>query len=662
MKQNTYTLPLLCISAGLCVNGYGEAADKREETRKDTLTVNVRPTHKQPPNTTTLKTDDASKIGSDRLEDVADYLPGVQIGRNQAGIGSSVYLRGYSLDGAMTLDGLLDVQGFYLRDPATLDSIEVSKGRDSVLFGAGSPGGSVNYLTKKPSFKQQRSISLSAGSPQQFHTLLDINQPLSNPDWAGRLVMAGQQAETGRANVGDDRFTLMPSLLWQTEQQSLLLEMEYGWQNREYDFDTVFYHGAPVYNVSYVDPRSFADRRVTRFGTTYTRDLGKGWEASLQASQVDAKRDERWIGFAYLPDTGSRLPGYYRDAQYEQSQQGLRAELSRQYALGTTRHHTRFGISQQSVEIDLQRQYRTGLFQLDIFQPSFDFALPDASKLTKREATTLREERAWYWRHQADIGDKLGLTAGIRRSHYDADYTSPTLSFKEVTSADTSVSLGATWQLNPQWQAFASRNESFAPNLGMDKNDHFFDPLQGVQHEIGVRSKRGSLSTYQIEQENVTTRDPTEPGAQILTGKTRSQGIEANLKLPLTPKLDLQAGYQYNDSRITENNDGNTGNRLHNAPRHSGSLMLDYAPDARTHLTLGAVHVGKRAGDDANSFDAPAYTRLDAGAEWKLDKRTTLKASVRNLLDEDYVAASEGADFIVQGRKRAVTLGVEFGF
>ncbi|OQX08980.1 MAG: hypothetical protein BWK73_23945 [Thiothrix lacustris] len=653
MKQTHY-VPWLYTALGCCIDSYAATPD--------TLVVNIHPPYKSPHTSMSISAADASKIGSDRLEDFADYLTGVQIGRNQAGIGSDIYVRGYSLNGAMTLDGLMDVQGFYLRDPATLARTDISKGRDSVLSGAGSPGGAANYVSKKPSFKPQRSLSVSTGTPQQFHTVLDINQALSHPNWAGRFIMAGQQADTGHANVGDDRFTLLPSLLWQTEQQSLLLAMEYGWQNREYDFDTVFYQGKPVYNVSYVDPRSFADRRVARFGATYTRDLGKGWETSVQASRMEAERDERWIGFAYLPASGSRLPGYFRDAQYAQTQQGLRAEIAREYAQGTTQHHTRFGVSQQAVDIEVKRQYRTGLFTLDIFQPSFDFALPDASKLTQREATTVRDEQGWYLHHQADIGDTFGLTAGLRRSHYDADYLSPTTSFKEVASNDTSASIGATWQATPQWQAFASRNESFAPNLGMDKNEQFFAPLQGVQHELGIRHQHGSVSAYQIKQENVTTRDPTEPGAQVLTGKTRSKGIEANLKIPLTPKLSVKTGYQYNDSRITANNDGNTGKRLHNVPQHSGSLLLDYAPNAQTHLTLGAVRVGKRAGDDANSFDVPAYTRLDAGAEWQLNKQTTLKASVRNLLDEDYVAAVEGADFVVQGRKRTLMLGIEVAF
>jgi iron complex outermembrane receptor protein len=634
------------------------------------LVVNVYSVDKATQSTARIKASNAAKTGSDRLEDFADYVPGVQLGRNQAGIGSDIYIRGYPLYGNFHLDGLQDIQGFYLRDPATLESIDIAKGLDSVLFGSGSPGGSVNYVSKKPSFKRKSSLGLLTGSPEQLRTTLDINTPLT-PDWAGRLVLAGQRAETGRDNVGDDRFTAMPSLLWKTDQQSLLLEMEHGWQNREYDFDTVFYQGAPVYNVSYVDPRSFASRRVNRIGSTYTRDLGQGWETTLQASHIEAKRDERWVGFAYLPPTGDKLPGYYRDAQYEQTQNAVRAEVSRHYQTGNTRHQTRVGFSDQSVEIALKRQYRTGLFSLDIFNPVFDFALPSDSQLTHKEGTTLRHEQAYYVQHHADVGDKLGLSAGVRASHFDASSTSPGLVLQEADNHNLSTSVGITWQATPQWQAFASHNESFAPNNGLDKNDHFFEPLKGVQHELGIRHShdtplgkplKANVSLYQIRQENVTTRDPTDPGALVLTGTTRSEGVEASLEAPLSQTLSLGAGYNYNDACIVENNDGNAGHWLHNIPRQSGALILDYTPKPGTEYTVGAVHTGKRPGDDANSFEVPAYTRLDVGAEWQLSKKTTLKAGVRNVLDTDYVADAEGVDFIVQGRKRTLTAGVEFEF
>ena len=77
---------------------------------------------------------------------------------------------------------------------------------------------------------------------------------------------------------------------------------------------------------------------------------------------------------------------------------------------------------------------------------------------------------------------------------------------------------------------------------------------------------------------------------------------------------------------------------------------------------VSAVHVGKRMGDDKNSFQVPAYTRVDAGTEWQLNPRTTISVNARNLLNTDYVAAVEGTDFLVQGAKRAVLVGTTIDF
>lgn len=641
----------------------------------DPIKVTAPKTVKQAQVITSLTTTQATRSGSDRLEDFADYVPGVSIGRQQAGIGSEIYVRGYALNGNFTLDGLPDVQGFYLRDPATIEQLDITKGRNSVLFGSGTPGGTANYLTKKPQFQTHRQINLALGSPDQQRLSLDATGTLKHPDWAGRLVIAGQKAQTERANVGDDRITVMPSLLWQTAQQSLLLEAEHGWQNREYDFDNVFYRGKPVYNVSYVDPRSFADRRITRLGVTHQRDWGKGWSNKLQASQIDAKRDERWIGFGYLPTTGSTLPGHYRDTQSQQQQQAWKAELSKDYRLGNTAHTTTVGAAKQRVAVDLQRQFSNGAFNLDIFDPRFDFALPAASTLRKRDFSTLRREQGYYLQHQAQLGDTINITAGVRKSRFQGNYTDnlfPINSLEDSNNQALTHALGATWQLTPNWQALANHTESFEPNAGLDKNDQFVAPRQGKQQEIGLRYQRPSTSgkplratasTYRIRQHNVTEADPTTTGAIALLGDTQTKGVELSLDVPVNAKLALNGGYAYTDAHITRSSDtAKQGKRLHNVAQHSGSIAMTYAPNERTEAFAGVVRVGKRQGDSTNSFSVPAYTRVDAGINWKLNRKTTLKTGVRNLLDEDYVAATEGIDFIVQGRKRTVTVGIEIDF
>ncbi|OQX15594.1 MAG: hypothetical protein BWK73_06075 [Thiothrix lacustris] len=131
-----------------------------------------------------IKGKDAAKTGSDRLEDFADYVPGVQVG-DGTGTGSVINIRGFRAYQA-NLDGLPDVEGAYLRDPATLEAVDIAKGRDSTLFGFGTPGGTVGYTSKKPSFTPKRTLSLLMGAPSQIRGLLDITGALRGQEWAGR--------------------------------------------------------------------------------------------------------------------------------------------------------------------------------------------------------------------------------------------------------------------------------------------------------------------------------------------------------------------------------------------------------------------------------------------------------------------------------------------
>lgn len=629
-----------------------------------------RPAEQIAQSTAHIKGKDAAKTGSDRLEDFADYVPGVQTGEG-SGIGSAVNIRGFRTTQA-TLDGLPDVQGFYLRDPATLESVDIVKGRDSSLSGFGTPGGTVGYTSKKPFFTPSRTFSLLMGSPSQVRGLLDVTGALRNPDWAGRLQVSGQQAETGYANVGDDRYSIQPSLRWNGDNQTLLLSLEHGWQNREDRNLTIFHNHAPIYNVSYVDPRSTADRRMTRVAVDYSRQLNEQWEASLQASHISAASKETNISIG-IPsdDSPDEWYDYYRKTRTDLDQTALRAELSHQRHSGRLEQQTRLGFFAQQVEYSFQSADIVGEATLNVYQPVFGYALPDDRLLLKTTLTSTAPERAWYLQHYTQFNDKLGISAGIRRSHTTTDAAIPGFAARNLDAYDTSASAGLSWKLTPHWQWFASHNESFQPNSGWDKNHNLFAPEQSTQHETGLRYTRdtpngkplkASLSVFNIKQKNVTTPDPLDPNYSVLTGAQQAKGMEANLEQPLTPKLHLTAGYSYLNARITSSNDGLAGNHLANVPSHSSSLRLAYTPQADTELALGVVRIGKRPGNSSNSFEVDGYTRLDASAQWKLDKRTTLKAGVENLLDKDYIAASSDIHALVQGRKRTLTLGLEVAF
>ena len=65
-----------------------------------------------------------------------------------------------------------------ITDTATIERIEVVKGPSSLLYGSSSPGGVVNYETKKPLSYQQDSARLLVGSFERYRAELDSGGPL----------------------------------------------------------------------------------------------------------------------------------------------------------------------------------------------------------------------------------------------------------------------------------------------------------------------------------------------------------------------------------------------------------------------------------------------------------------------------------------------------
>lgn len=613
---------------------------------------------------------DMSYIRAGRIEDVADYLPGVQLGRFQAGIGSDLYVRGFSLGGQFFVDGLLDKQGYFIRDPATVEQTTVLMGADSARFGSSSPGGVINYQTKQPHFEAVKMLSVETGSPAQARLTYDATGQLAvDSDWAYRTILVHQQAETGQKQVGDGRLVLFPSLLYQTDTARLLLEAEFNRQDREYDFDHVFVRGAPVYNVSYVDPRTEAQRDSLRLSSHYSRQQDDGWRLDLDAGWVGMERYDRIVGFSYLAAEDQPLPGYYRLINEASGQYHLKAAVERSWKTQGIKNTLRLGMESRGTDSDVMSVECEGCFQLDIFNPTFNYPLPTAAQLTADNYRTVAQETGLSLHHRLQVGN-TDIAVGLRHTHLTGSRiaTDSGSVSGEIETWGHPVSLGISHSLGENWRVFANRNESLLSNAGYDRNKKLLPPREGVQHELGVSYQRPgingkpikmSASIYQVKQNNLTVRDPLDRSARMLSGSATVKGVESKLELPITPALRAEAAYNYGHATLTRDA---SVTRLHNIPQHSGSLKLEYQPDGRTDLFLGAVYVDKRPGDDANSFEVPAYTRLDAGLAHKLTPKVTLKAGVRNLLDEDYVASSSAADFIVQGRKRTVTVGIEMDF
>ena len=109
-----------------------------------------------------------------------------------------------------------DIFSFYASiraDPYNFSQVEVIRGPSSVLFGAGSLGGIVNLVSKKPQFETRGELSIRYGSHDRLEALADITGPIGDTV-AGRVVARVRDSGTQTDFVPDDRVLISPSLKW----------------------------------------------------------------------------------------------------------------------------------------------------------------------------------------------------------------------------------------------------------------------------------------------------------------------------------------------------------------------------------------------------------------------------------------------------------------
>ncbi len=215
--------------------------------------------------------------------------------------------------------------------------------------------------------------------------------------------------------------------------------------------------------------------------------------------------------------------------------------------------------------------------------------------------------------------------AAINRMQGTFPFKTVNLSAPKVftSSKATTYSTGVVWHLtaDKNWSLYANANNSFEPEFRIQADGSALDPEEGNQKEAGVKFSlwsgriQGTLSAYDIQQDNVTQADPENPGYFKQEKGLLSTGFEANFNLRLTDAWRVFGSYAYTDAR--EKNTGLTQDRQ---PKNRFTLFNRY--DFKTgvlrggYVSLGSIFVGHRDSDRANARNEPQWT---APEYWRFD-------------------------------------------
>ncbi len=269
--------------------------------------------------------------------------------------------------------------------------------------------------------------------------------------------------------------------------------------------------------------------------------------------------------------------------------------------------------------------------------------------------------------------------AGARHEHIDLDRRIHDLNTDATTTFGrdfdtTSWRLGAVIDVASRTQFYASYNQASSPISSLllsSQRNARFDLSSGQSIETGIKSTVGTAtittSVYQIDQDDILTRDPANYALTIQGGSQRSRGAELDLEWRPLPRWRLDANASHVDAEFTRLREANSadrkGNRPPNVPATTFNLNTDYTWQ-NWPVRLGAAlhHAGDFYTDDANTIRVAGHTTLDASTFcWVGPHTFTLRC--RNLTDKFYAEWSGYAlDRIYLAPPRSIDLTWNLAF
>lgn len=551
-------------------------------------------------------------------------------------------------------------------EPFAYERVEILRGANSTLFGPADPGGSVNFVTKKPRFSKFGQAYVSYGSFDHIESGLDTGDANEDQTLAYRFTGKFQNSDREYDHSQDDDNFLMGGLTWApTMFTSATLVVDHLRQDntpnsggypkdREYDRDEFF--GEPTYN--------FHDVERTNISANFTHNFDNGFtlRSNLRHSDLtDA------YGYVYINDQAGRIGtvvdrGYLGfDSEAEQFNGNVMLQYDARFE--NIDSSSVVGVEYLDASSDNVSVYGSA-DSIDVTNPVYRGVSPAIVYENKDRDNTIKSV---FVQQNLSFYERFIVTVGLRNDSMDLSETDHLLGSKTSDSFSENSLRGAlTYVINDEVSSYVSYVESVSPpEVGVT-------PERGKQYEVGVKyspvqmNALFSAAVYELTQEDVAVPvvQPSGIITQQTVGEQRVRGLDLEAKAELTENLSLIGGYSYLDTEVLRgalqvwggtgyNVVSIKGNELVSAPKHSASLWSYYSvPGTDVSVGLGARYVGSyqfAALNDTGESDGA--TLFDAAFNYRIAKGTDLAVNVSNLFDEQHVVGSGTANYYNPGRE-----------
>jgi outer-membrane receptor for ferric coprogen and ferric-rhodotorulic acid len=599
-----------------------------------------------------------------------------------------IVMRGFEVD-YYKIDGMpTEYAGDVQQDMLMYDHVEVVRGANGLMSGAGSPAASIDLVRKHATSKEATgSVTAKAGSWDNYRGTLDVQSGVNEEGTVRARMVVSKEDKDSFRNFYHRESELFYGIVDADIGESTHFYVGASYEKHEGDGST--WGGVPAW---------FSDGTRTDFGTsasftpkwtswdTTTKSVFTGIEhtftndiklnARYTHLELDSDSKIALTGYYDFPDrttglfAGSPYTGAYPSKTKQDSVDLYTsipfevAGLNHEILVGTT-------YSKKTYEDWWNYSLSGAVATESVYNWTGSASEPEWSALEKSADNTTTQLGA-YLASRISLRDDLKLIVGSRVSNWK--YENKLSDYSYDHQGVLTPYAGLIYDLDTMHSVYVSYTDIFKPQDYRDKNGNYLDPKEGKSYEAGIKGEyfggklNAAVAIFRIEQDNVAEAD----GANFVPGTTTqayygaegvvSKGFEIDLSGEITPEWSVALGWAQFEAK-----DASDVKVLTTEPRKQAKLSTTYKIG---NVTLGSMlswqskiyNTTQNPLGETVDLTLSDVVLVNVMAKYQITKALSAQLNVDNLFNKEYYSNITYDTQLIYGDPRTVTLTMKYTF